>query len=78
MTGYWDDITTEYKELDEVDRTEWCELLKAFSDVKAPRLNDGLVLGSDLGRSRCLISDDGELPPDVLPEFSETYVFWEW
>jgi hypothetical protein len=50
-------VTLEHKvhglpseELKEVDCIEWCELLKSFSNVKTPRLNDGLVV--DL--SRCL------------------------
>jgi hypothetical protein len=69
VIGYSDDILTEYEKLDEVNRTEWCELLKSFSNVKAPRLNDGLVIVLDL--SRCLRSDDGGLPPDVLLELQK-------
>ena len=65
--GYSDEITTEDEELDDVDRTEWREPFKSFSNVKAPRLNDGLVV--DL--SRCLRSNDGELPPEVFPELQE-------
>jgi hypothetical protein len=51
----------------EVDRTEWRRLLSSFSKVKTLFIDDGLV--KDL--SRCLESDDGELPSNLLPELQE-------
>ena len=39
-----------FKELDEVDRTEWCELFKSSSNVKTARLKDGLVRVVELSR----------------------------
>jgi hypothetical protein len=55
------------REHNEVDRAEWRKLLRSFSNVKALRIDDGLV--EDL--SRCLRLDDGELPLDLLPELQE-------
>ena len=52
------------EEHNEVDRTEWRRLLRPFSNVKALSIADALV--KDL--SRCLQSEDGELPLEVLPE----------
>ena len=50
-----------------VDRTEWRKLLRPFRNVKSLRIDNGLV--TDL--SRCLQSEDGELPLEVLPELQE-------
>ena len=52
------------EEHNEVDRTEWRKLLRPFRNVKTFRIGRGLV--KDL--SRCLHSEDGELPLEVLPE----------
>ncbi|KAI0271762.1 hypothetical protein BGY98DRAFT_1100250 [Russula aff. rugulosa BPL654] len=51
----------------EVDRTEWHKLLRPFSNVKNLRVNHGLVEEF----SRYLGLDDGELPPELLPELQE-------
>ena len=51
----------------EVDRTEWRNLLRSFRSVKTLRIGNGLV--GEL--SRCLRSDEGELPLEVLPELQE-------
>jgi hypothetical protein len=55
------------EEHNEVDRTEWRELLRPFSNVKTLRVDDKLV--NDL--CRCLRLDDGELPLELLPELQE-------
>jgi hypothetical protein len=52
------------EEDDDVDRIEWRNLLRSFSNVKTLRVEDGLV--EEL--SRCLRLDDGELPLELLPE----------
>ena len=49
------------------DRTEWRKLLRSFNNVKTLRIKDGLV--GEL--SRCLPSEDGEHPLEVLPELRE-------
>ena len=51
----------------EVDRTEWRRLLSPFSKVKTLLIIDGLV--EEL--SRCLQSEDGEHPLELLPELQE-------
>ena len=51
----------------EVDRTEWHKLLRPFSNVKKLRVNQGLVREF----TRFLRLDDGELPPELLPELQE-------
>jgi hypothetical protein len=51
----------------DVDRTEWHKLLRPFSNVKSLRVNRGLVEEF----SRYLRLDDGELPPELLPELQE-------
>jgi hypothetical protein len=55
------------KEHNEVDRTEWRKLLRSFSNVKSLRIDDELV--REL--SRCLPSEDGEHPLELLPELQE-------
>jgi hypothetical protein len=55
------------EEHDEVDRTEWRNLLRPFSNVKTLRIEDGLV--EEL--SRCLQLEDGELPLELLPQLQE-------
>ena len=55
------------EEHNEVDRTEWHKLLRSFSKVKTLRIGDGLVREV----SRSLRLDDGELPPELLPELQE-------
>jgi hypothetical protein len=54
-------------EHNDVDRTEWHKLLKPFSNVKTLYIDDGLV--KDL--SRCLQSEEGEDPLELLPELQE-------
>ena len=48
----------------DVERTEWRQLLRPFSNVKNLRIDEGLV--RDL--SRCLRLEDGEHPLELLPE----------
>jgi hypothetical protein len=55
------------EEHNEVDRTEWRKLLSSFSNVKTLHIGEGLV--KELSRS--LRPDDGELPPELLPELQE-------
>ena len=51
----------------EVDRSDWHKLLRPFSNVKYLRVDDGLVEEF----SRYLRLDNGELPPELLPELQE-------
>jgi hypothetical protein len=55
------------EEHNEVELTEWRKLLGSFSNVKTLRIGDGLV--REL--SRCLPSEDGEHPLELLPELQE-------
>ena len=55
------------EEQNQVDRAEWHKLLMSFNNVKTLRVDDGLV--KEL--SRGLRPDDGELPPELLPELQE-------
>ncbi len=55
------------EEHNEVDRIEWRKLLRSFNNVKTLHVGDGLV--KEL--SRCLRSEDGELPLELLPELQE-------
>jgi hypothetical protein len=55
------------EEHNEVDRTEWHKLLKSFSNVKTLRVDDGLVKALSCG----LRLEDGEHPPELLPELQE-------
>ena len=58
------------EEHNEVDRSEWRKLLRAFSNVKTLRVGNGLVKEV----SSSLRPDDGELPLELLPELqSLTY-----
>ena len=56
-----------FEEHNEVDRTEWRKLLRSFGNVKTLRIEDGLV--TEL--SRCLPSEGGEHPLELLPELQE-------
>jgi hypothetical protein len=59
------------EERNDVDRIEWRNLLRSFSNVKTLRVEDGLV--EEL--SRCLLSEDGEFPLELLPGLQElTYL----
>jgi len=51
------------EEHNDVDEIGWRNILRSFSNVKTLRVEDGLV--EDL--SRCLRSEDGELPLELLP-----------
>jgi len=51
----------------EIDRTEWYNLLRPFSNVKSLCINHGLVEEF----SRYLRLDGGELRPELLPELQE-------
>jgi hypothetical protein len=55
------------EEHNDVDRIEWRNLLRSFSNVKTLLVEDGLV--EEL--SRCLRLEDGELPLELLPELQE-------
>jgi hypothetical protein len=55
------------EEHNDVDRIQWRNLLRSFSNVKTLRVKDGLV--EEL--SRCLGLEDGELPLELLPELQE-------
>jgi hypothetical protein len=55
------------EEHNEADPIEWRRLLGSFSNVKNLRIDNGLV--EEL--SRCLQSEDGELPSELLPELQE-------
>jgi hypothetical protein len=55
------------EEHNEADPTEWRKLLSLFRNVKTFRIGGGLV--EEL--SRCLQSDDGEPPLELLPELQE-------
>jgi hypothetical protein len=59
------------EEHSDVDRTEWRNLLRSFSNVKTFRVGDGLV--EEL--SRCLRLEDGGLPLEPLPELQELTYF---
>jgi hypothetical protein len=59
--------TQSSEEHNEVDRTEWHKLLRSFSNVKTLLIEDGLV--REL--SRCIPLEDGEHPPELLPELQE-------
>jgi hypothetical protein len=54
-----------------VDRIEWRNLLRSFSNVKILRVEDGLA--EEL--SHCLRLEDGELPLELLPELQELTYF---
>ena len=56
---------------DDVDRIEWRNLLRSFSNVTTLSIEDGLVEGL----SRCLRLEDGELPLELLPELNELTYF---
>ena len=59
------------EEHNDVDRIEWRNLLRSFSNVKIIYVGDGLVEKL----SCCLRLEDGELPLELLPELQElTYV----
>ena len=55
------------EEHNEVDRTEWRQLLRSFTNLKTIRIDDGLV--KEL--SRCLQLEDGEDPLELLPELQK-------
>ena len=59
------------EEQNDVDRIEWRNLLRPLSNVKTLDIEDGLV--EQL--SRCLRSEDGELPLELLPELGELTYF---
>jgi hypothetical protein len=59
------------EEHNDVDRIEWRNLLRSFSNVKILRIEDGLV--EEL--SRCLRLEDGELPLELLPGLQELEYF---
>jgi hypothetical protein len=56
-----------FEEHNEVDRIEWCKIIRSFSNVKTLRVVDGL----NLEIARCLQLDDGGLALDLLPELHE-------
>ena len=56
-----------YIEQNGFSRIEWRQLLGSFSNVKTLRIENGFVRVV----SRCLESDDGGLPSELLPELKE-------
>jgi hypothetical protein len=59
------------EEHNDVDRIEWRNLLRSFSNVKTLRVEDGLV--EEL--SHCLRMEGGELPLELLPALQELTYF---
>jgi hypothetical protein len=59
------------EEHNDVDRIEWHNLLRSFSNVKILRVEDGLV--EEL--SHCLRLENGELSLELLPELQELTYF---
>ena len=59
------------EEHNEVDRTEWRNLLRPFSKLKSLLVEKGLI--NDL--SQCLQLEDGEFPVELLPELQELRCF---
>ena len=55
----------------DVDRIEWRNFLRSFSNVRTLSVEDGLVEGL----SRCLRLEDGERPLELLPELHELTYF---
>jgi hypothetical protein len=55
------------EEHNDVDRIEWRNILRSFSNVKTLRVEDRLV--EEL--TRCLRLEGGELPLELLPELQE-------
>jgi hypothetical protein len=55
----------EHNEIDRIAR--WRQLLRPFANVKTLLIPDGLIREF----SRCLQSDDGEFPLELLPELQE-------
>jgi hypothetical protein len=55
----------------EVDQTDGQKLFRSFSNVKTLHIDGGLAEGF----CRCLQLDDGEVPPDLLPELQELTYF---
>ncbi len=56
-----------FEEHNDVDRTEWHKLFKPFINVKTLLIDDDLVKKL----ARCLQSEDGEDPLELLPELQE-------
>ena len=59
------------EEHNDVDRIEWCSLLRSFSNLRTLSVEDGLVEGL----SSCLRLEDGELPLELLPELHNLTYF---
>ena len=74
LTLAHDDHDRSSEEHNEVDRTEWRNLLRPFSNVKALDIDYGLL--KEL--SRCLRLEDGEHPLDLLPELQELTPSQKW
>jgi hypothetical protein len=55
------------EEHNHVDRIQWRDVLRPFSNVKTLRVEDGLVEELTL----CLRMEDGDLPFELLPELQE-------
>ena len=71
LTFEFEEHSQPSEERNEVNRTEWRKLLRPFGNVKTLRIYNGLVKYL----SRCLESDDGELPLELLPELKEIAYF---
>jgi hypothetical protein len=62
-----------YQSSEDIDRRQWRELLRPFTNAKTIHLQDGLV--SQIFRS--LPSDDGEPPLELLPNLEEVGYYGE-
>src|SRR6266436_4153756 len=67
LTLQWEVHSRSSEEHNQVDRIEWRRLLRSFNNVKTLRVEDVLI--KEL--SRCLRSEDGELPLELFPELQE-------
>ena len=63
--------TQSSEEHDDVDRIEWRNLFRSFSNVKTLHIEQGLVEKL----SRCLRPEDGEDPLELLPKLQELTYF---
>ncbi|KAH9979270.1 hypothetical protein BGW80DRAFT_1454947 [Lactifluus volemus] len=67
VTFSYDERYQQLEWLNNVDRSQWHELLRPFTNVKTIHVKDGLI--SKIFRS--LQSDDGEPPLELLPNLEE-------
>jgi len=63
----WYGLSSQWRNQDQADRTQWRNLLRSFSNVKTLHVSSGLI--SQLSRSLRL--EDGESPVELLPVLKE-------